>query len=245
MTDPAPAQKIRNLCDQISDLIEAIDPAAPIASYGASEGGGDGQIKYPMTDAMLDARSHLKGILVSWALMVAEEKRDTIDCEDEPSSIAAWLYQRADWIAAHPAFADFIMELEEAIAGLEDVTNRGVSTRKFCGWDNGRPVFAKDSELLSADATGQTLRNGRAALAITVLDVDLPAKDCAEALKLHGHAITAKQILKLHEVDERRRVGGKIGPYEGLSPVRREGPRNTPIFRVSEVLARLTRQQAS
>lgn len=244
MPDPTPAQQIRNLCDQISDLMEASLPTAGVQRLSDAPGATT-EPRLPMHHDTVEARDHLKQILTSWALLIVEEKRVHYDGRNETTAVAAWIHQQADWMATHPAFDDFITEVEEAIHGLSRIVNRGVSSRKFCGWDNGRPVFANGNELSAGDAAGQTLRNGRAALAITVLDVDLPAKDCAEALKLHGHDITAKQILKLHEVDERRRTGGTLGPHEGLSPIRREGGRNTPVFRVSEVLARLTRQHAS
>lgn len=244
MPDPAPAQKIRNLCDQISDLMEVSLPAAGVQRLSDAPGAST-EPRLPLHHDTIDTRASLKQILTSWALLIVEERTIEYDSADNATAIAAWIYQQADWLAAHPAYDDFILEVEIEVDALSRIVNRGVSSRKFCGWDNGRPVFADGNSLMSGDAATQTLRNGRAALAITVLDVDLPVKDCAEALKLHGHEVTAKQILKMHEVDERRRAGEKIGPHEGLSPVRREGPRNTPIFRVSEVLARLTRQQAS
>lgn len=244
MSDPAPAQKIRNLCDQISDLMEASLPTAGVQRLSDAPGAST-EPRLPLHHDTIDTRASLKQILVSWALLIVEERDIEYDGADNATAIAAWIYQRADWLAAHPACDDFITEVEAEVAELSRIVNRGVSSRRFCGWDNGRPVFADGNELRAGDAAGETLRNGRAALAVTVLDVDLPAKDCAEALKLHGHEVTAKQILKLQEVDERRRARGAIGPHEGLSPVCREGTRNTPIFRVSEVLARLTRQQAS
>lgn len=246
MSDPSPAQRVRNLCDQISDTVEASDPASPIASYGGREGTPGSRIHtYPMSDDMLDARDALKALLVSWARLIMDEAETEFDGRDETTSIAAWIYRQADWLGSHPAVDDFLTEVTEAVQDLARIVDRGVSGRSFVGWDNGRPIFAEGARTYGT-MESERLRNGRAALAVSVLDVDLPAKDCAEALRLHGHSVTARQILKLNEVDRRRRSAGKIGEYEGLSPVRVEetGKRVQPIFRVSEVLARLSGQRA-
>ncbi|TSI12640.1 hypothetical protein [Brevibacterium aurantiacum] len=244
MPEPAPAQLIRNLCDQVSDAIETIEPTAPISQYGASEGsGGTGQIKYPMTDAMLEARSQLKGVLVSWTLLVAEEKPDTIDCKDEPTSIAAWLYQRAGWLALHPACSDLIMELREGISGLLAVMDRHIDDRRFCGWHNGKPVYARhDQTQVVVDGAVYTPNEGQDRLKVQTASMDLTAKDCAAVLmQVHGMKITPRQILKMLEVDERDRQSGKLGEHEGLSPVGQDGDWNTAplLFRFEEVLIRV------
>lgn len=246
MPDPAPAQRIRNLCDQVSDVIEVIEPSAPISQYGASEGsGGGGQIKYPMTDAMLSARSQLKGVLVSWTLLVAEEKPDVIDCNDEPTSIAAWLYRRADWLAQHPACPDLIMELQEGISGLHAVMDRHIDDRRFCGWHNGKPVYARhDQTQVVVDGAIYTPNEGQNRLKVQTASMDLTAKECAAVLKqVHGMKITPRQILKMLEVDERDRQSGKLGEHEGLSSVGQGGDWNTAplLFRFEEVLTRVER----
>lgn len=254
MTDPAPAQQIRNLCDQVSDIVEDSEAAAGIANYGGTEGGnGSRTTKYPMSDDMLEARQSLKQILTSWALLIRDEGGHEYTGRDETTAIAAWIYGYAEWMARHPLFEFFIPELTAEIQKLRDIINRCITDRQFVGWDNGRPIFAVGEEGAARTGIGATLNKGRAMLAISALDADLPARDCAEALQLHGHKVTPRQILKLSEVDERRRETGKIGPYEGLSPVRVEfnGKRPQPIFRVGEVLnrieasARHTRHHAS
>lgn len=214
MPDPAPARRIRNLCDQISDLIEASLPTASVQRLSDTSGGSDGRWRAPLHHDTIDARDNLKQILVSWALLIVEERDVDYDNRDETTAVAAWIFQQADWLALHPAYDDFILEVEEAIDGLARIVNRGVSARRP---DLASSVRAEDT-----------------------LTQDLTAEDCATALtQLHDHPITAKQILKLMEVDRRRVVAEKLHWAAALTPVRYDGRR--PLFRVQEVLTRAKR----
>lgn len=214
MPDPSPAGRIRALCDQVSDLVEASLPTAGVQRLSDTGGGGDGRWRAPLHHDTIDARDNLKQILVSWALLIVEEHDVEYDSRDETTAIAAWIFQQADWLAAHPAYDDFILEVEEAINDLAAICNRGVSAR--------RP------DLASAVRAEDTLTQ------------DLTAEDCATALtQLHDHPITAKQILKLMEVDRRRVVAEKLHWAAALTPVRYDGRR--PLFRVQEVLTRAKR----
>lgn len=216
MTDPTPAQQIRNLCDQISDLIEASLPTASVQRLSDTGGGGDGRWRAPLHHDTIDARDNLKQILTSWALLIVEERDVDYDSRDETTAIAAWIFQQADWLATHPAYDDFILEVEEAINNLASICNRGVSAR--------RP----DINLASSVHPEDTLTE------------DLTAEDCATALtQLHGHPITAKQILKLVEVDRRKVADEKLHEAAALTPVTYDGRR--PLFRVQEVLNRAKR----
>lgn len=244
MTDPSPAQQIRNLCDQISDLIETIEPAAPVANYsGSDNGGGTTTPKAPMTDSMVEARDNLKQILTSWALLITEEGHHTYTSTNDTTAIAAWIYGHANWMARHPAFADFITELEDAIATIHHELNRHIDDRRFCGWHNGHPVYARhDQASVIIDGTTYTPQEGQDRLKAGIADVDLTAKECALVLtQVHGIKTTAKQILKLLEVDNRNRATGTLGPYEGLHPVGRKGPgpKAPLLFRFEEVLTRV------
>ena len=244
MTDPHPAQRIRGLCDQISDLYEAIEPAATVASYGGSEGGGGAPVpKAPMTDTMVIARDNLKQTLTSWALLIAEEGHHTYTGKDETTAIAAWICQHADWMAAHPAFDDFITEIEDAIRAIHDEINRHIDDRRFCGWHNDRPVYARhDQASVIVDGQIYTPKQGQDRLKAGIADVDLTAKECALVLtQVHGIKLTAKQILKFLEVDNRNRAAGTLGEYEGLHPVGRKGPGSKApmLFRFEEVLTRV------
>ena len=243
MPDPAPAQKIRSLCDQISDLYETIEPAAPVASYGGSEGGGGAPApKAPMTDTMVIARDNLKQTLVSWALLIAEEGHYDYTGTDDTIAIAAWIYGYADWMAHHPAFDDFIAEIQGAIRAIHDELNRHIDDRRFCGWHNDRPVYARhDQASVMVDGQLYTPKEGQDRLKAGIADVDITAKECALVLtQVHGIKISAKQILKLLEVDNRNRATGALGEYEGLHPVGRKGPgpKSPLLFRFEEVLTR-------
>lgn len=216
MPDPSPAGRIRNLCDQISDLIEASIPTAGVQRLSDTSGGSDGRWRAPLHHDTIDARDNLKQILTSWALLIVEERDVDYDSRDETTAVAAWIFQQADWLAAHPAYDDFILEVEEAIDGLARIVNRGVNAR--------RP----DTDLASSVDPESVLKE------------DLTAEDCATALtKLHECPITAKQILKLVEVDRRRVDAKKLHEAAALTPVEYDGRR--PLFRVQEVLTRAKR----
>ena len=248
MPNPTPATQIRNLCDQISDLVETIEPAATVASYGGSEGGVGAPVpKAPMTDTMVIARDNLKQTLTSWALLIAEEGHHTYTGKDETTAIAAWIYGYSDWMARHPAFDDFITEVEDAIRAIHDEINRHIDDRRFCGWHNDRPVYARhDQASVIVDGQIYTPREGQDRLKAGIADVDLTAKECALVLtQVHGIKLTAKQILKLLEVDNRNRAAGTLGDYEGLHPVGRKGPNpKAPLlFRFEEVLTRVQQSE--
>lgn len=211
VTDPTPAGRIRNLCDQISDLIEVSLPTASVQRLSDTGGGSDGRWRAPLHHDTIDARDNLKQILTSWALLIVEEREVEYDSRDETTAIAAWIFQQADWLATHVAYDDFILEVEEAIDALARIVNRGVSARRP---DLASTVRAEDT-----------------------LTQDLTAEDCATALtQLHNHPITAKQILKLVEVDRRKVVDEKLHEAAALTPVEYDGRR--PLFRVQEVLTR-------
>ncbi|WP_172171017.1 hypothetical protein [Brevibacterium sp. CT2-23B] len=211
MTDPTPAGRIRALCDRISDLIEASIPTASVQRLSDTGGGSDGRWRAPLHHDTIDARDNLKQILTSWALLIVEERGVDYDSRDETTAIAAWTFQQADWLALHPAYDDFILEVEEAIDALARIVNRGVSARRP---DLARAVHPEDT-----------------------LNQDLTAEDCATALtQLHDHPITAKQILKLVEVDRRKVAAGTLHQLAALTPSGKDGRR--PLFRVQEVLTR-------
>ena len=243
MPDPSPAQQIRNLCDQISDLIETIEPAAPVPTYGGTDnGGGAAAPKAPMTDNMVIARDNLKQTLTSWALLIVEEGHHNYTGRDETTAIAAWIYGYADWMTHHPAFDDFITEVENEMRAIHDELNRHIDDRRFCGWHNGHPVYARhDQASVIIDGTTYTPQEGQDRLKAGIADVDLTAKECALVLtQVHGIKTTAKQILKLLEVDNGNRATGALGQYEGLHPVGRKGPgpKSPLLFRFEEVLTR-------
>lgn len=216
MPDPAPAERIRALCDHITDLIEASLPTAGVQRLSDTGGGNDGRWRAPLHHDTIDARDNLKQILVSWALLIVEEREVEYDSRDETTAVAAWVYQQADWLATHPAYDDFILEVEAAIDDLARIVNRGVSAR--------RPDVNLASSVHPEDVLGQ----------------DLTAEDCATALtQLHEFQITAKQILKLVEVDRRRVDAKKLHEAAALTPVEYDGRR--PLFRVQEVLTRAKR----
>lgn len=249
MPDPTPAEHIRDLCDRVSDTVEHTNATAGVQRLSDAPGGGQAW-KAPMHHDTIEARDHLKQTLVSWALLIVEERKVEYDSRDEASAVAAWIFQHADWLGSHPAASDFIAEVEEAIHELNRIANRGVSSRKFCGWDNGRPIFTEGTSGITGDGTVLELRNGQDELRQKILTQDLTAKDCAEALKLHDVHVTAKQILRMMEVDAGRVKAEKLSELEALTPVFREGKRETPYFRMQEVLTRAkrsasrTRQQA-
>ncbi|MCD1287329.1 hypothetical protein CV023_16055 [Brevibacterium sp. CCUG 69071] len=81
-------------------------------------GGSTGASKPPMPVSILDAKLDLKQKLVSWALMIGEEREVVIDCDDNSYSLAGWIYTQAEWLAEHAALDDFTTEIQECVKAL-------------------------------------------------------------------------------------------------------------------------------
>lgn len=138
MSDPSPAQRVRNLCDNIHDALNLAEH--PPAPRGGQSGATSGS-RPPMPVAILDAKLDLKQKLTSWALMIGEEGGFVIDCDDDTLSIAAWVYTKADWLAQHPAFEDFTIEIDDCVKALRR-PYASKDERRLVTLFDGAPIYA-------------------------------------------------------------------------------------------------------
>lgn len=182
MTDPSPAQQVRNLMDSVHDALSIAEhPPAPKGGQGGSAGGS----RPPMPTAILDAKLDLKQKLVSWTLMVSEEAEVVINCDDNSYSIAGWLYTKADWLAEHPAVDDFIDEVEECVKALRRPYASKDERRLVHITDDGALVYAWPWEATKQlpDGTVERTHTLRERLKGRTMDKTLAAPNVSAVLR--------------------------------------------------------------
>jgi hypothetical protein len=91
-------------------------------------------VRMPFNIAAGNARAELTGILISWALLVSEERLIThvlidadgdeirehrktpLTCQMTATSLSGWLLQYTGWLRHHEAAADALTEIRDAVA---------------------------------------------------------------------------------------------------------------------------------
>lgn len=92
-------------------------------------------VKMPFNIGAARARDDLHAILASWARLVSEERTTAVlnpgpaggvthvptplTCKDNPTQISGWLLQYTGWLRRHPAAADALAEITDAVAAVE------------------------------------------------------------------------------------------------------------------------------
>lgn len=181
MTDPSPAQQIRNLMDAVHDALSIAEhPPAPRGGQGGSASAS----RPPMPVSILDAKVDLKQKLVSWALMVADEAEVVINCDDNSYSIAGWIYTKADWLAEHPALDDFLGEIEECVKSLRR-PYASKDERRLCTIWQGIPIYAWpwETTVRLPDGTVHLVHTLREELKGLTMDKTLAAADASAVLR--------------------------------------------------------------
>lgn len=231
------AQDIRDLMDRVHDVLTMAEPSPA----GQSLDGGSSRDRLPINPRLTDAKHNLHATLTSWARMTAEEKPTPIDCDNNPYSISAWLYQHADWLTTHPAADDLTTEINDALTEILHCIDRG-DDRIFLGVHAGEEIYATKGQKTVTLPGGEvrTVSEIRDWMKHDIQDEVRPPSEVAAILRtLHGMEVTAERIRKTYENDEKRRRDGKMGRRAGLHFIRYEGRQK--VFRVGDVAARLTR----
>lgn len=83
-----------------------------------------------LNDRAVAARTLIRHTLVSWCLMVAEERGITVPA-DTPPAMAAYVALHAVWLSAHPAAGDCAHELAELAHGAPWRTAYPSGARRF------------------------------------------------------------------------------------------------------------------
>jgi hypothetical protein len=93
-------------------------------------------VKMPFNVGAARARDDLHAILAAWAKLVSEERTTAVlgyadgkpvvnhvptplTCKDNPTQISGWLLQYTGWLRRHPAAADALLEISDAVAAVE------------------------------------------------------------------------------------------------------------------------------
>ncbi|VEW13546.1 Uncharacterised protein [Brevibacterium casei] len=232
MSDPSPAQRVRNACDSIHDALNLAEH--PPAPRGGQSGATSGS-RPPMPVAILDAKLDLKQKLTSWALMIGEEGGFVIDCDDDTLSIAAWVYTKADWLSAHPAAEDFTEEIEECVNKLTSpyLTR---AQMEFCGEHQGEKIYVRRGQATVelADGRVEQVKTLKAWSHSRMLDVVDTPKRVAEIITIvFGHPISGKTITTAYSDDHNP---NRPHPSKILEPALEEGRRK--FYKVSDVMDR-------
>lgn len=220
---------IRKVCDQVHDALALAE--VPPRTTGA--GTGKAGSRPPMPAHILDAKRDLKNQLTSWALLISDEAECVIDCDDDSLSIAAWIYQKADWLAAHELAPDFVDEISTTLRRITDAYIRR-DERIFCGIHAGQRIWAKpgQSTVTLPDGTVEQVKTLRAEMAARYLDHRGRAGDVAAIIRIFfGIDITGQWITATAANDRKR---GRADPLT---------PTTDGTYVVRDVLDRLSRRR--
>lgn len=102
--------------ENLADLPRLHDALAQhLALTGSGDGGRSSAsgIGIALNPGVVAARDHIKATLVSWACIALEEGPWRIPPADRAHSIAAWLDNRAEWLANREWSAEFVRNLAE------------------------------------------------------------------------------------------------------------------------------------
>jgi len=235
------AQDVRDLMDRCHDVLTMAEPSPA----GQSLDGGSSRDRLPINPRLTDAKADLHACLTSWARMVAEEKPTRIDCDDNPTSIAAWIWGHADWLAAHPAADDLHHEITDCLTHILHSIDRG-DDRIFLGIHAGEAIYARPGQktVVLPDGSVPTVEEMRGWMRRKTLDVQGTAREVAIILQ-EVHRMTwvkPQRIIACYREDRKAREKGHLGRHEGLDHVAMDGKQ--PVFVVDEVLTRLAKDTA-
>lgn len=103
------------------DAVRAGDLHGALAQVLTGGGGGGPKVSGGSVDKSLNlneravtVRDEIRATLVSWCLMVAEE-RGIATPDDRPTALGAFVHKHRVWLAAHGAAADASVELRELV----------------------------------------------------------------------------------------------------------------------------------
>lgn len=225
------AHDIKALMGQCHDVLTMAEH--PPAGKGGK--GGAGQSRPPMPTAILDAKIDLKQKLTSWAQLIGEEAEVVIDADDYSLSIAAWIHQKADWLAAHPAADDFHDEITQALDTLA-APYRPRDHRIFLGIHAGAQIYAQPGQqtVVLPDGRVERTKTLRHEMLANLLDHIDTATVVSQILREYfGAKVTVKKIHTAVSDDRLRRDTGR------LEPAAISG--STKLFRVRDVQRRFAR----
>lgn len=94
-----------------------------------TKGGGSRATETPVAfdQRASEAAQHLKGVLVTWAILIAEETGAELPADDL-ARIAAWLRPRVGWLRHHVAGAEAWDEILQAVKEARHVVDRPAET---------------------------------------------------------------------------------------------------------------------
>lgn len=155
-------------------------------------GSGGGRSSEPRMPVNLDADVHgrrLKAVLGSWADLIADQRGIPAPL-DGLAPVSRWLLGHVTWLRHHPAGADCVVEVRDAVRGVRRAIDRP-QERLYAGTCAcGTPLYAKPGAAqvtCGACATPDNhaaydVAERRNRMLAELQDMQLPAADIARAL---------------------------------------------------------------
>lgn len=91
---------------------------------GGGQRRGTPELPVPLNVAAYDHLQEVGGTLVSWALLVREERGLRGPDSDTPARLAPWLLGQLDWVAGQPWVDDFADEIRDLTVKADQITGR-------------------------------------------------------------------------------------------------------------------------
>jgi hypothetical protein len=204
-----------------------------------TKGGGGRSTETPVAfdQRASAAAAHLKGVLVGWARVIAEETGADLPADDL-ARIAAWLRPRVGWLRHHVAGAEAWDEILQAVKEARHVCDRPAETLYAGPCDCGEDLYARlEAEYVTCrsdahdDPVVWEVQARRRWLLQSAEDVLATTTDISRALTRYQQPVTPEAIRGyVHR-------GKLIARGKRL-----EGKREIPVYRLGDVLDILARQ---
>lgn len=187
------------------DDIPSLDTELEIAVAKLTRiGSGGGRASEPRLPVNLDADTvgrQLKAVLTSWAGLVADE-RGIAPPIDGITPTSTWLLRHVEWLRHHPAGADAVVEIRDAVRDTRRIIDRP-APRTFAGYcDCGTPLYARQDATFAACPTCVVaderrvydVHRTRDAMLTSMADMVMPPVAAAYALSTLVRPIPANTI---------------------------------------------------
>jgi hypothetical protein len=126
-------------CEQVLEFRRNHTAARTRVSGGRPEG-------IRLNEAAVELRSVMASVLRSWADVVTDHRSGPGPASPEIGPVACFLTTNLDWLAAHPAAADFAGEVAALVAAADKVLNpdegRRVELGRCLETDCERTIYA-------------------------------------------------------------------------------------------------------
>jgi hypothetical protein len=110
---------------------ECAHAMGPAPRHGVSEKVSGSKTPHnPLNEAAVEARTRVRSVLASWTRLVIDERGLTAR-RGEVGQLARFLALHLEWLAARPAAADLVGQIDELVAGVLGAVDAGAAVRRI------------------------------------------------------------------------------------------------------------------